>query len=182
MEIHTGDILSVTCGILVQGCNCQGAMNSGVAKDIKNRYPSVKERYIKRHQDFGLMLGDVQFIWNPALKQAHPKLSSALLLSQDQSLELPAELVVANAMTQEFYGREEGVVYVNYPSIFSAFARVRMLAQATGLPVVFPLIGAGLAKGDWTRIEAAIREALREQFNKAQLWVKPGTLVPGHTI
>lgn len=178
MNIHTGDILSVTRGILVQGCNCQGVMGSGLAKHIKDKYPSVAARYVSRNRAVGLLLGDVQFIWNRELANAHPKLSRALLSEHDQSPELPPSLVIANGMTQEFYGREPGRVYVSYPAVFSVFSRVRLLALATGLPVVFPLIGAGLAKGDWHRIQGAIEAGLREQMATAQLWLQPGARLP----
>lgn len=178
MEIMSGDILSLKHGILVQGCNCQGAMGSGLAKQVLGRYPGVAQRYKARHAEFGLQLGDVQYVWNPKLLETRPAAGRAHLRRQDHCLDLPPELVIANAMTQEFYGKEEGVRYVSYPAIFSVFARVRMLAMATGLPVAFPLIGAGLAKGEWPRIQAAIEAGLREQYKTAQLWLQPGTELP----
>lgn len=178
LKVFRGNILSVDHGILVQGCNCQGVMGSGMAKHIKEKYPSVAQRYVERHRAQGLLLGDVQFVWNPLLLGDYPDIGGALLRRQDHSTELPRSLIVANAMTQEFYGRDPNVVYVDYNAVFAAFARVRILAEATGLPVVFPLIGAGLANGDWKTIEAAIRSGLRGQLSTAQLWIRHEDQVP----
>lgn len=179
MQIITGDILDFKEGILVQGCNCQGAMGSGVAKAIMDQYPGVAQRYKERHAEFGLQLGDVQYVWSPKLLDSlHPGAGQAHLRRKEHCLELPERLVIANAMTQEFYGKDKSVRYVSYPAVFAAFARIRLLAKATGLPIAFPLIGAGLANGEWSRVQPAIEAGLRELFKTAQLWVKPGTEVP----
>ncbi len=45
--------------------NCQGAMNSGVAKAIRTEYPIVYENYIKKYDETDrkeLLLGDIQIV------------------------------------------------------------------------------------------------------------------------
>ena len=41
MEIINGDVLSTTCIYIAHQCNAMGKMNSGVAKQIREKYPEV---------------------------------------------------------------------------------------------------------------------------------------------
>lgn len=179
MKIITGDLLANTSGILVQGCNCQGRMGSGIAKSIRSQYADVYDRYVEKHRRSGLQLGDVQFVWSAALAKTElaPVVARHLSLT-DRATHLPSGLIVANAMTQEFYGTDKDVTYVDYGAVFSAFARIRLVARDFKMPVRFPLIGAGLAHGKWPRIAQAIEAGLREQWEQAELWVQPGAELP----
>lgn len=157
MEIieHKGDLLSVPQGVLVHGCNCQGVMGGGVAKLIRDRWPNVYEAYRKQMVASKLRLGDVNFVASasffgtPVEKHVH-------VLTQ----QLPRGLIVANAMTQFEFGRDPQRVYVSYDALHAAMARVALVAREAGLDVHFPLIGCGLANGQWElakpRIEAAL--------------------------
>ncbi len=178
MKVISGNLLSNQHGILVHGCNCQGVMGGGIAASIRSQYPEVYARYAEKYHRTGLPLGDVQLVWNPQLAAQFGAAARSHLSTADQASDLPKHLVVANAMTQEFYGRDPDVVYVDYDAVFSAFARIRLLARDTSLPVRFPLIGAGLANGDWRTIQNAIKAGLREQFDQCELWVMPGAPLP----
>lgn len=179
MKIIEGDLLTNTSGILVHGCNCQGVMGSGIAGLLRQKYHAVFELYAERHRRQGLVLGDTQFIHSVSLSD--PLFREGLLEASAYAPELPEGLVVVNAMTQQNYGRDKDVVYVSYDAVRAAFARVRMLANRTGQKIRFPMLGAGLANGKWELVEQAIHEGLgSELFNTAELWVLPGTVVPGH--
>lgn len=45
MKIIYGDILDITEGIICQQVNCMGVMGSGLAKQIKYKYPRVYYEY-----------------------------------------------------------------------------------------------------------------------------------------
>ena len=45
MKIIYGDILNITEGIIRQQVNCMGVMGSGLAKQIRNKYPRVYQKY-----------------------------------------------------------------------------------------------------------------------------------------
>ena len=45
MQIIEGDITLESSGLIIQGVNCQGAMGSGIALAIKNRWPEVYDAY-----------------------------------------------------------------------------------------------------------------------------------------
>lgn len=131
------NILSVTEGIIVQGCNMQGKMGSGLASKILDVYPENLNTYLKAFQKRQLTLGNVIY---------H---------------EVNDSLIIANCITQVDYGRDENRVYANYHAIRDAFANVAKKSIELGLTVHFPKIGAGLAKGDWETITEIIRSELK---------------------
>lgn len=147
--VEVGDILSNTKGIIVHGCNAQGVMGSGLAKQIKDRYPLAFQEYRKAYENGGLRLGDVIFA------------------------QVTDDLIIANAITQQNYGRNDNERYVSYKAIHSAFEMIAVLAQTLRMEVHYPLIGAGLANGDW----AVITELIDDRFQFAKdlrrtLWVQ----------
>lgn len=122
--------------VVVHGCNAQGVMGSGVAKVVRNDFPGAYYEYIRRHEEFGLQLGEI--IPVPVL---------------------PGRWII-NAITQEFYGRD-GRRYVNYAAVGTAFRQVRKFAEDQGIESVnYPKIGAGLGGGDWNTISQIIDSEL----------------------
>lgn len=142
---HEGDLLSVEKGIIVHGCNAQGVMRSGVAKLIREKYPEAYERYRRVHESRGLNVGDVIFEW------------------------INEDLIIANAITQQNFGGDPQVVYVDYEGLRRCFEKVAEMASATGLPVHFPLIGCGLANGEWSVVSKIVDETLSDPIEK-HLW------------
>ncbi len=168
MTIQTkqGDLLDISSGILVHGCNCHGVMGSGVAGALRAKWSDAFAAYRKRYDQSGLQLGDVVFVANPAWS-----VTPAARHLHAFSAQLPRDVIVANAMTQFDFGREPGKVYVDYDAISAAFVRIRMLARDTGLDVHFPLIGCGLAQGKWEDVAPRIERALGPAIGKT-LWMK----------
>lgn len=122
-------------GILVHGCNCQGVMGGGIAWSIRQKWQHVYDAYRKLYEEEGLNLGDVQ--------QVHAE----------------EGVIVVNAMTQEDFGGD-GKRYVDYDAIRTCFKEVRKMAEELKLPVHYPLIGCGLAGGDWGIVSSIINEEL----------------------
>jgi hypothetical protein len=50
--LETGDITTIKAGFIFHGVNCRGAMGSGVAKTLSDKWPIVKEEYRKLHGRF----------------------------------------------------------------------------------------------------------------------------------
>lgn len=135
--INKTDILSVKEGIIIHGCNMQGKFNSGLAKSIREMYPDVYDAYMNAFNKRQLLLGKV----------IYHQVNDGLLF--------------ANAVTQVNYGRDENVVYVNYQAIKSVFKDVALVATKNNMVVHFPMIGCGLANGDWNIIKEIIRGELK---------------------
>ena len=140
-------------GVIVHGCNAQGAMGSGVALVIKTKWPVVYDDYRNAFKAHGLETGDVIY--------SH----------------VEDHLVVANAITQEFYrGCRTGPkldVYVDYDAIAKCFEDIIDFMDDTpdlARYIHMPMIGAGLAGGDWTAIEERILETLKDTDINLYLW------------
>jgi len=128
----TGDLLGAAQRVIIHGCNAQGVMGSGVARQIRQRWPNVYELYALRHRVFGLELGEIVPVGTPDGK------------------------VVVNCITQDSFGRD-GNRYVDYDAIAACMERVNACAGQWGATeIAMPRIGAGLGGGDWTVIEAII--------------------------
>lgn len=126
--------------VLVHGVNCQGKMNSGIAKQIRENYPRVFKEYLKYCEDnkpdytymneLSDMLGNVQYVRN-VRSGGH----------------------IFNAFTQEKYGYD-GFRFCSYDAI----DQVMNIISTDGIEgkIGMPKIGAGLGGGNWKVIEAII--------------------------
>jgi O-acetyl-ADP-ribose deacetylase (regulator of RNase III) len=137
MQYVMGDLLSVESGIIVHGCNAQGVMGSGVAKVIRDKYPDAYIKYRKKFDESGLKTGEI--VWYKVTD--NPR------------------FVIANAITQEFYGRDSKC-YVDYEAIRKTFSEIAIIATKYNLNVYYPRIGAGLGGGDWNLISEIINSEL----------------------
>ena len=119
------DIITVVRGIVAHGVNCQGVMNSGVAKAIRNKWPVVYDTY-----------------------RRIPKGKGNLGICNLVTI-VDNELFVANCYTQIFYGY--GGRFASPKAIKSALDSVYMWADHYVLPVYLPKIGAGRGGLDWEK-------------------------------
>jgi O-acetyl-ADP-ribose deacetylase (regulator of RNase III) len=145
IRTRRGDLLSVTDGIIVHGCNALGLMGAGVAALIRVRWPQVYSDYRQQHAGSGLQLGDVIFT------------------------HVSPRLTVASAITQSRLRRFKGERVADLDAIEICFRQVAQLAAVQGRAVHFPAVGAGLAGGDWKEIEPRIARALGDI--DGTLWV-----------
>jgi len=150
ININNGDMLAnVTGGIIVHGCNAQGVMGSGIALSIKNKWPEVFNAYRKKFLDSGLILGEVIYV------------------------KVAENLIVANAITQEFYKGNTSyadIRYTSYDAVDKAFADINKYSQRTNLPIHYPLIGAVRGGGNWDIISKIISCNVEDE---SYLWVYP---------
>lgn len=137
LTIQQGNLLDIAEGTIVHQVNRRGAMGAGLAKQIRNKYPEVYKKYQLAIQKNQLKLGDAQFV------------------------QVGECLWVCNAVGQDNYGRAKGVCYTEYDAIASCLKRISSWQLSTRLPAYFPYgMGAGLAGGDWGKIEGMIAENL----------------------
>jgi O-acetyl-ADP-ribose deacetylase (regulator of RNase III) len=155
---HTNsDIMSITEGIFVHGCNSRGVMGAGVAALVKKQWPAAYQVYLRKFRsEGGLQLGDVISIGGLEIGRDRTIAPHLTCVSD----ELPPNLIVVNAITQESLGRDPNRQYVSYDAVTACFAKIKLLAQAAQLPVHFPLIGCGYGKGKWSEIGPRISAAL----------------------
>lgn len=133
IEYRNGDLFQTDIKTIVHGCNAQGVMGSGIAKIIREKYPSAYERY-----------RDQYLIENKLV------MGSLMVVPCDDK-------IIVNAITQEFFGRDSNTIYVSYWAIAEAFRKIEMYNFKE---IALPKIGAGLARGDWNVISAIIENTL----------------------
>lgn len=135
IEYRKGDLLQSDVRHIVHGCNAQGVMGSGIAKAIRAKYPSAYQDYNDMYNSVGLNLGDI-----------------CISVQDDQK-------IIYNAITQQNYGRDANVVYVSYWAIAEVFRKIEQHGVGE---IGLPMIGAGLANGDWNVISAIIENTLNK--------------------
>jgi len=148
LKIVNGDIfdpkLEEVNRVIVHGCNAQGVMGSGIAKTIRDMYPEVYEDYKTIEGMSGLYLGDVVHSYiNP-------------------------ELMVVSAITQETYGRNKNIQYVEYNAVGRALATITSIYKDREIHI--PFIGGGLANGDKEILMQIFEEVFED--SDATLFIK----------
>lgn len=138
-----GNLLDSDCDYICHQVNCQGRMASGIAKQIRERWPEVYEEYMayceycKKHQLS--MLG--------------------------HNVDVPVDEYskrVVNMFSQNSYGYD-GRRYTSYDAFCDCLLDIRRLVQ--GGTIGFPKnIGCGLGGGNWKVISALIEEILGKDY------------------
>jgi len=138
MKVIKGDLLNLAeeglFDVIIHGCNCQCNMGSGIAKTIKDRYPQAFEADCETTKGDKNKLGD--YTYSKVGKNKN--------------------FTLINAYTQYSYSRDK--VDVDYDALRNVFSKIKR--DFLGKKIGYPLIGAGLAGGDWKIIEAIINEEL----------------------
>ena len=141
IEYKIGDFLvdGLADGLefIAHGCNAQGMMGSGIARSIRNRWPVVYDEFRRARRKLGVNIG----------------------------VKVP-EVTVINCVTQETYGRDKNVVYCDYEAIRRCMNGISLSLywyyhSSKPVKVGMPMIGAGLANGDWDIISKIIEEESR---------------------
>ena len=143
MKTVKGDLIKLAeqgvFDIIIHGCNCFHAMGGGIAKHLADKYPQVEEA------DTQTEFGD---------RNKLGSYSVAKLEVNDNMF------IVLNAYTQ--YKWSSGSDVFEYDAFQKFLGKIYLYIQtykAGGkLSIGFPMIGAGLAGGDWSRISKMIEE------------------------
>ena len=138
MKIVRGDLIQLALAghfdVIVHGCNCQGVMGAGIAKQIAAAFPEAVEADALTERGSRSKLGDISY--TSVYYNGH-------------------RFHVVNAYTQFRYGRG---VQIDYEAIRSAMHEVK--DHFCNESIGYPKIGAGLGGGDWEKIAAIIDEEL----------------------
>ena len=139
MKTIQGDLLALaldgTFEVIIHGCNCQCTMGAGIAKAIKAACPEAYQADCQTPKGERSKLGSI---------------SSATVQRDGR------EISIVNGYTQ-FHWRGRGVL-ADHEAIRGVMRLVK--EKFSGKRIGYPLIGAGLAKGDWQIISSIIDEEL----------------------
>ncbi len=135
IQFVSGDFFANTYSAqaFAHGCNCQGSMGAGIAKEFKARYPAMFEEYRRRCKANPRLfnLGDV-FLWKEAEKPW-----------------------VFNLGTQEAFWRARA----SYEAIEEALKKMKDLAVAENMQrIAIPQIGTGYGGLSWKKVRAIVEK------------------------
>lgn len=145
MRIIDQDITLVNDGIIVHQVNCQGKMNSGIAKQLREKWPVVFTEYTK-------MFSQLQHNWE--------------LLGKVQFVEVQPGLSIANVFGQlnfAQYGKSDGARYTDYSALVTAFKNI----SGCGLwePIYIPYnFGCDRGGADWKIVSEIIEHYTPNAF------------------
>ena len=137
---------------IIQGCNCFHTMGSGLAVQLKRRYPEVLQAD-RENTD----RGDIT------------KLGTYTMAN---CTKIPGKhFMVINAYTQYNYGK--GQRHADYGAIKRVFNA--LAPDLVGMRIGYPRIGCGLAGGEWRLVENIINEAF-EGLNHELVALRDNTI------
>lgn len=141
MKIIKGDLLQLADAgefdVIVHGCNCFCAMGAGIALQIKTKYLEA-------------------YLADKETEQGDKK-----KLGSYSSHTYPNGLTVVNAYTQYMPGYND--LRENYAAIDLVMKKI--VVDFQGKRIGLPLIGAGLAGGDWNIIRDIIKTNLKDKVD-----------------
>lgn len=139
MKEVQGDLIQLALDgvfdVMIHGCNCHCAMGAGIALAIKEQFPEAYEA------DLATTRGD---------RDKLGTISTATVARGDH------EITVVNGYTQ-YHWSGSGIL-ADYDAIRSVMANVKR--NYSGKRIGYPMIGAGLARGDWKVISGIICDEL----------------------
>ncbi|UUZ81494.1 macro domain-containing protein [Paenibacillus sp. P26] len=137
MPVHMihGDLMQATESIIGHQVNCQSVMGSGVAKQIRSRFPVVYTEYLRFCRD-------------------HP--NNLLGRCQLVRIDPGTEKYVANLFGQLYYGFD-GKKYTNDDALRNALSELYAFAKSNQYSVALPYkIGCDRGGGDWDMVSKMI--------------------------
>ena len=140
--------------VIVHGCNCMSTMKSGIAPQMVKAFGCDRFEMELWGRDIN-KLGNIDHQTFVLGKNAIWSLEYA-----DNKLNEP-ELIVVNAYTQYKYGRNHkdgDVAPFDYEAFTMCMKKINHIFK--GKHIGMPKIGAGLAGGDWNKIEKIIETEL----------------------
>lgn len=136
-----GDIFQSNADIIIHQVNCQGVMGSGVAKQVRERYPVVYEAY------------------RALCSNCEPK---KRLLGIAQSVVVNDKTTVVNVFSQENFGYD-GRCYTDYDALRKGLEAVRDSTDRDTSIAIPYLMGCHRGGGDWSVVSKMIEKIFNER-------------------
>lgn len=138
-NIVEGDLIALALkgkfDVIVHGCNCFCTMGAGIAYTIQKQFPEAYAADLMTNKGDRNKLGYF----------------SSTTISEDER-----DITIVNGYTQFHHSGPPPLV--DYDAVSSLFRRIKK--EFSGKRIAYPKIGAGLAGGDWEKIEQIIDKEL----------------------
>ena len=139
-----GSLLDSQCDYICHQVNCQGAMRSGIAKSISEKWPIVSDLYYRKCAFTDNLLGNIQIVKINSFPQ-----------------------YVINMFSQEYYGYD-GKRYTSYDAFWNCLNLIKQQVPKDKV-IGFPYkIGCVRGGANWSIIYAMIAEVLKDY--EVEIW------------
>lgn len=136
-----GDLITLTkqgqFDVIAHGCNCFCLMGAGIAKQIKQEFPNAYQLDCNTVKGDIKKLGKINYVFD-----------------------YKSNTWIVNAYTQFNIANKNNTVAVDYEAVRSCMKEIKFCFGREERKFGFPLIGAGLAGGDWNIISVIIEEEM----------------------
>lgn len=140
IEIIEGNIFKSNADVIVHQTNTKGVMGSGIAKQVKQLYPSVFSEYKKKCDDAKLMRYEI--------------------LGDFQLCNIGNNKYICNIFGQKNFGYD-GKCYSNYEALRTAFVGLNEFCSGKSMSVAIPyLMSCHRGGGDWNIVSEIIEQEL----------------------
>lgn len=158
VEVFEGNLLNCTEDIIVHQVNTKGQMRSGIAKQIKEKYPEVYEYY--RSEYDACDLGDCL-----VAKTKDGKYVANIFAQSDYGTDV--KYMNFEDFKEDNRDRKQ---YTNYQALYAGLRFVRDFAQSENLSVAIPHgIGCGRGGGNWEVVNKEINNIF-SNFNEVKIY------------
>lgn len=138
IQIVQGNLLESDCDYICHQVNCQGKMNSGIAKQIREKWPIVYDEYAKA----------ASFDQHGHIQLVH----------------INDAYCVINMFAQRYYGYD-GRRYTSYDAFWTCLGEIKNFVPK-GSSIAFPgNIGCARGGANWPVIYAMIKEVLEQDYD-----------------
>lgn len=149
-----GNLLDSQAQVILHQVNCQGAMNSGVAKAIREKWSIVFDKYANACKD-NIMKG-------------YP---TSNLMGKILPVEVEPGRFVVNAFAQDHYGYD-GKRYASYDSLMSCLEKTAKYCTDKGLTnVALPFhMSSDRGGANWDVVWAMVKAAFKDTNVNLEVW------------
>lgn len=136
-----GNVFEGFCDVICHQVNCQGIMGSGIAKEIRERFPEVYEKFCKSYKAKENKLGNIDII--------------------DVC---NGERFIVNMYSQDNY-LPRRIRHTDYDAFKTCLMKIKdaFYEKRHKITIGFPYkIGCGLGGGDWNTILGLIEEVFKD--------------------
>ncbi len=153
VSYKSGNIFDSSCNLICHQVNCQGVMGSGIAKQIREKFPCVYNIYMYKHKHEGSHLGDI-------------------------SCANDGDLHIVNMYSQDNY-LPRGICHTDYNAFRTCLQKIKQVITYDGehpnatkeWKIGFPdHIGCGLAGGNWEIVRKIIEEEFAGGEWDVEIW------------
>jgi O-acetyl-ADP-ribose deacetylase (regulator of RNase III) len=145
MEIKNADILNCKSGLIIHGTNCSGGFGSGIAGQIRVRFPKVLHEF---------------------QKMPHGEVS----LGKLQIVSITDDLYIGNAFTQLNFGGD-GKRYASLDAIATVLEVALEWCTINQVALNAPKIGCGLGGLSWDADVAPIFKEYSDKYPQVEITI-----------